>query len=113
MSSIKLQATNVFRAGVTARRMKFETDDVELTESGDALRVSFQMKSKGSGTSEVWVDVEAGDFPEFLKIMTGINRKAAMTAMSAELADIRTSIPESVGKPNDKPPPYEASIFSN
>lgn len=86
MSSTKLQATKVYRGGVTARDLKFETDDVELTNTDNALRASFRMKSKGGGSSDVYMEAEAADFPAFLKIMVRVDRQATMAAMSAELA---------------------------
>lgn len=101
MAGKRLQATEVYRGGSTARQLIRETRKVEVEPSDDknALQISFSMDSKGGGVTIVHVDIGPEDFSTMLDTMVSIDRQTAISAMANELA-----------KQIAKQPEYDAKI---
>jgi hypothetical protein len=97
MRECRLKNTRVFRCGITARSLKSETDDVSLSSGfafGEGVKVpdeykgfniTFDMASKGGGRTQVVTQVGIKDFSAILRVMSEVNRQAAMKAMCEEL----------------------------
>jgi hypothetical protein len=97
MTIRRLKNTRVFRRGITARSLKNETDDVSLSSGfvfGEGVKVpdeykgfhiAFDMASKGGGRTYVVTQVGIKDFPAILRVMSEVDRQAAMKAMCEEL----------------------------
>ena len=95
----KMTATKVYRGGRTVRERKYETDDVKVDSGGSyrsskeesfrekkVLTFEFSLASKGGGTTDVHISIGREDFALLLDSMVRVDRRAAMVAMSAELA---------------------------
>ncbi len=80
---IKLDDSKVYRGGVTAPSMSYETSQLAIgARPPSKVRVSFKMSSKGGGVSRVWVELGGQDFPAMLGKMLEADRHAAMQAMA-------------------------------
>jgi hypothetical protein len=81
-----LSASEVHRAGYTARYRTRETNDIEVRHAGGCLQFYFLMDSKGGGTTRVYINISSKDFGLVIKEMTAADRYAAMSAITAVLA---------------------------
>ena len=95
----KMKATKVYRGGHTQKIRRPEAGDVRLDfkasyrESGEEsfqerknLTLDFSMNSKGGGITDVHISIGLEDFAPLIDAMAKVDRGAALSAMSAELA---------------------------
>lgn len=61
-----LKHTKIYRGGVTASRLVFETRECELTTRSDHLSFDFAIASKGGGWTAVQLHLGKADIPELL-----------------------------------------------
>jgi len=83
----KLVSAEVKRSGATSKYISFETNSVDLEGRPGGLKIRFDIKSKGGGTTELYVSIGPRDFPTVIKAMVDADRSAAMIEMSKELAN--------------------------
>jgi hypothetical protein len=69
MVNVYLQHSRVFRGGVTARLLDYETSDIRVFNKGDRLEVEFFIDSKGGGQTNLLVEISEKDFPILVKAM--------------------------------------------
>ena len=82
----KLTAAKVFRAGRTARAWNHETNAVDLASEKEAVRLKFDLSSKGGGITEVRVIIGPDDFSVMVAAMAKADRTRALQAMASILA---------------------------
>ena len=65
---INLDSTTIYRAGRTARRLKYENDKVNGIIDGEegVIRLSFNIKSKGGGITDIQVEIGRPDFEKLI-----------------------------------------------
>ena len=93
MARVSLQDTTVFRAGVTARFLNQETQDVSCGASNQ-IELRFEMSAGGGGTTVVLLQIGAQDFSTLVKTMCAVDRQSTMTTMVTELARQVAAQPE-------------------
>jgi hypothetical protein len=96
MTIRRLKNTRIFRRGITAQRLKIETEDVSLgsaffigagtTHPGKdkAIHIRFDI-AVPRGRTDVITQIGIKDFSAILRMMSEVDRQAAMTAMCEEL----------------------------
>lgn len=91
----KLKGAMVWRGGVTARSMTFETSTVELqvTKPGKGVLNIFNLASKGGGETRVEYKYDAEDYPAHLQMMVLNDPNAALVAMSAIIHEHIVALP--------------------
>jgi hypothetical protein len=80
--------SQVFRGGVSQRRLVYETSEIRASASG-TVDIDFQIASKGGGFTHICVGIGPGDFKSLVKNMSARHRAKAMRAMSSELKRLR------------------------
>jgi len=82
----KLRSAKIYRAGRTARTWNYESDDAKIGTVKEAVRVNFNLNSKGGGVTEVQLQIGAQDFAVLVSVMLSADRGAAMQVIAAALA---------------------------
>ncbi len=82
----KLVSAEVKRSGATSNYISFETNNVELEGRPGGLKIRFDIKSKGGGTTELYISIGPRDFPTIIRALADADRSTAMIEMSKELA---------------------------
>lgn len=92
----KLSESCVYRGGITANSMSKETNNVNLERFKDEgeLYISFDMASKGGGTTHVRVDIGESDYGKLLGAMFISSPQRMLQVCAAELAKNIMSVPE-------------------
>lgn len=89
-----LDETTILRSGVTARRWNRERGQVSIGSDKGSVFVTFTIPSKGGGTTELRLEMPAGDFKKIITCMGNADRQAAMEAASEVLVSLVAGQPE-------------------
>jgi hypothetical protein len=81
----KLMHAMVRRKGETAKYWQEETETAFVSRTDAKLTFSFDIASKGGGTTQAELSIGPEDFPTILALMSGTNREATVKAMAEEL----------------------------
>jgi hypothetical protein len=81
----KLMHANVRRKGETAKHWQQETETAFVSRTAARLTFSFDIASKGGGTTQSELSIGPEDFPTILALMSGADREATVKAMAEEL----------------------------
>ena len=91
---LKLESAKLYRAGRTARSWSHETDDVKVGTVKEAIRLNFNLNSKGGGITQVQLEVGAQDFAALVSVMLSADRGTATQVIAAALASEIAKQPE-------------------
>jgi hypothetical protein len=83
----RLTATTVYRSGQTVNRWNQETEKVKLNTDGNRLELTFCMRSKGGGITDVSVDVGPDDFYALCSEMIRADRNRALKEITSVIAN--------------------------
>ena len=64
-----LSAAKVYRGGITANYVKFETEACRFAVRDEKLNFSFNIASKGGGTTSVLLEIGEEDIPAILEML--------------------------------------------
>ncbi|MCA0049777.1 hypothetical protein LB577_22975 [Mesorhizobium sp. B283B1A] len=83
---MKLSDAEVKRSGATSKYVNHETNNVDVEGRAGALKLRFNIKSKGGGTTELYVSIGPKDFDTIASALSMANRSAATLSMAKELS---------------------------
>ncbi|WP_027166024.1 hypothetical protein [Mesorhizobium sp. WSM3224] len=83
---MKLSEAEVKRSGATSKYLSYETSSVDVEGRAGALKIRFDIKSKGGGTTELYLSIGPKDFDTIAGALSSANRAAATLSMAKELA---------------------------
>lgn len=87
---MKLKHTSIYRGGVTAPALVFETADcdVDLTPKDQALQLRFHLASKGGGTTQVLIEMKTAAIKNLLHLLAQHHSDAPEILTESVLASL-------------------------